>query len=416
MNKIILWSIILCSGLFSDSLKENNFKATGVIKSYYTNLNTDKTDGSSQKTQLYYISTQLNFDYNINSFHFQATPYIYTYDTANHKEIKNPIISESYAKSKFFFRSLYMSYSYEDWSIGAGILPFSNSVPMKYSDDSIQDGVGLNTLNDNDLAGIFGTYKTDNSLTIFGVGNLVNNKVVPTGNYIDASIKEATTVYFIVNTLQYNKWSFTNELMYSDMKYNKQKLADALLTGISASWDDSMNSGIVVYDVVGGSIYSKKTNNKTNDEFYIDHFGSVSKGEYLERTFPHSFAMNNDTYYGGSNLLGLRYEIDYLPFESFINVEWFHTFNDWISGNQGNLYNGKINQTYNIRDNSYYVNYGILTSKNSLLRFTYSYIEFSETGRVGALASGIKSEDFFDGTIPVRKKIEAIHVIFTYKF
>ena len=419
MKKIILGSILLCSILFSDSMKEDslkdNFKSSGVIKTYYSNINIDKTDGSTQKIQMYYTSAQLNFDYTNDSFHFQATPYVYIYDTTDHKEIKNPVVSDLYSKSKFFFRSLYMSYSYEDFSIGTGILPFSNSVPMKYSDNSIQDGVGLNTLNDNDLLAIFGTYKTSNSSTIFGVGELVDDRVVPTGDYIDESLKEDTLIYFLINTIDNDKWTFTNELMHIDMKYNKKDLSKVWLAGVGASWDDSMDSGVVFYDVLGGSIYDSHASN-AKDEIYTEKFGSLAKGNYLESVFPNSFAMKDKTYYGASNLLGLRYEIDALPLETFINIEWFRTFGDWTSGNQGNIYNGKINQMFNNRDNSYYVNYGILTSKNSLLRFTYSYIEFNESGKVGAPASTIKSEDFFGGNTVVRKKVEAIHVIFTYRF
>lgn len=400
--------------------EESNFNVSGKVMSYYSSVLYDKADGSSNTEDIYYVSTQLNLDYSYDGFYFQATPYVYTMDTSSGDKIKNVTMGEPYDKNRLFFRSLYMSYTHGDWTFGAGILPFSNSVPMKYSDNSIQDGVGLNTLNDNDLSAVFGIYKTENSKTIFGVGTM-EELIAPTGEYISENLKEDTNIYFIINTYEQDKWTFTNQLMYVDMKYNKEDLSEVFLYGLGVSWDDTAESGLVVYNVAGASMYKNNSIN-AKDEIYTELFSEnqygldgITYGNMVEATYPDSFAINDETYYGASNLLGFRYEMDHLPLETFINVEWFHTFGDWSSGNQGNLYNGKINQGFNIRDNAYYINYGILTSKNSLLRFTYSYLEFEEFGKIGAPASTLSAEDFLGGK-PVRKKLEAIHVIFTYRF
>jgi len=414
MKHLLIIVALISILMGEESIEDNNFNVSGKISSYYSKVVFTKSDDSKSDMSMYYMATQLNIDYSNNNFYFQATPYIYGYDTSNGNKIKSPNNEVPYKKTDIFFRSLYMSYTIEAWTVGVGVLPFSNSMPMKFSDDSIQDGVGLNTLNDNTLMAVFGIYTTENSKTIFGVGKM-DQDMLETGNYISDYLRDETEIYFVINTYEHEKWSFTNQIMYINMKYDSKDLSDIYLYGLGVSWDDTAESGLVIYNVAAGSMYQ---NNSTNakDEIFTNVFGDTSTGEATQKAYPDSFALDNNTYYGASNLLGLRYEMDLLTLETFINVEWFHTMGDWTSGNQGNIYNGKINQMFNIRDNAYYLNFGILTGKNSLLRFTYSYLEFNEVGKVGAPASTIPAEDFMGGNKVVVKSAESIHIIFTYKF
>ncbi len=422
MIKYILSTLLLVIQLQATDIEEdnNNFRISGKVTTYFTDVDIHSTDHTTTNKDMYYLSTQLNLDYTLDNFYFQATPYFYIMDTSNHQKVSNITMNKPYEKSMLFFRSLYISYTVDNWTIGVGILPFSNSVPMKFSDNSIQDGVGLNTLNDNDLTSLFGIYKTSNSETIFGIGSM-EELIVPTGEYISDNLKEGTKLYFIINTVEHDKWTFTNELFYVDMKYNNKDLSEIYLYGLGVSWDDTSESGLVVYNVAGASMYKNNSIN-AKDEIYTVLFSDnpygldgITYGNMVAAKYPDSFAINDETYYGGSNLLGFRYEMDYFPLETFINMEWFHTFGDWSSGNQGNMYNGKINQSFNVRDNSYYINFGILTTKNSLLRFSYTYAEYEEFGKIGAPASTVQAEDFLGGK-SVRNKVEGIHVIFTYKF
>lgn len=420
--KHLIMSLLMVVGLLGEEVKEESkFNISGKVMFYYADDIIDLSDGKKIDTIIYYTSTQLNVDYTNDNFYFQVTPYVYMYDTNHDEEIIGINTLEPFEKYSLFFRSLYISYTINNWSIGIGVLPFSNSVPMKFSDDAIQNGVGLNTLNDNALTSIFATYNTRNSKTIFGVGSM-NNEIVDTGNHISDNLREGTKVYFVINDYINDKWAFTNELMYIDTKYNSQELSDIYLYGLGVSWDDSAESGLVVYNVAAVSIYQNHSTS-AKDEIYTEKFSDnpygldgITYGNIIQQRYPDSFAINNETYYGASNLVGLRYEMDLFPLETFINVEWFRTFGDWSSGNQGNIYNGKINQMLNIRDNSYYINYGILTSKNSLLRLTYSYLEINETGKIGAPASTIPSDEFLGGNRAVVKKIQAVHLMFTYKF
>ena len=415
-------ALLMVSQLYAtDTETEDNFGVSGKLMTYYSNIDYKKTDGSEDNFGITYAALQLNMNYSYENFYFQATPYLYTMTTDDGRPIKNPVMQKAYSKDLLFFRSLYMSYSIDNWAVGMGILPFSNSMPMKFSDSTIQDGVGLNTIHDNDLTSIFAKYRTENSETIFGIGTL-ENIIAPMGEYMVEDTKEDSMVYYIINTYENDKWTFVNELIMADMKYEKKDLNKVYTYGLGISWDDTTETGLVIYNVSGLSMLKNNSINVRSEilsnQFATNPMGvdGLTYGNMFESQYPDSFAFNTDTTYGASNLLGFRYEVDYFPLETFVNVEWFHTMGDWTSGNRGNLYNGKINQSFNIRDNSYYVNFGVLTSKNSLLRLAYTYLEFEEFGKIGAASSTIDAEDFLGGKKAIRKHIDAIHLIFTYRF
>jgi len=430
MKKLLLIQIFLLSLFANPAIKitknESNFNVSGKFMTYYSDITETLSDNTKENEGLSYASLQLNIDYENNGWYFQATPYMYACHTKSGEPIKNPVMYKPYDRKGLFFRSFYLSYTYNNWTIGAGVLPFSNSVPMKFSDNVFQDGAGINTINDNDLTAIFFKYKTENSNTIFGYG-IMEDILVPTGKYIGSYLRPDTDVYFLINTYEKDKWTVTNELMYVDMKFKKVDISKIYLYGLAVSWDDTQNSGLAIYNVSAGSIYENESENATDEIMNTIFEGKnpyakfgVSNTQYgagVMNKYPSSFNLaDGKKAYGASNLFGIRYEMDYFPMETFINVEWFHTFGDWISGNQGNMYNAKLNQTYTIRDNSYYINYGVLLSKNSLLRFTYSYLEFNEYGKIGAPATTVPAKDFLGGSLNVRKKIETFHLIYTYKF
>ncbi len=81
----------------------------------------------------------MNIDYNNGNFHFQATPFAYKYGTNSNEPIKYRNWSEPFDSYDVWFRSLYATYTVGNWSIGAGVLPFSNSSPTKFNDDYIED-------------------------------------------------------------------------------------------------------------------------------------------------------------------------------------------------------------------------------------------------------------------------------------
>ena len=417
MRYIIIIIIIII--LFSNINADDNFKFTGKIDSYYAEYKAEKNDGVQKNNSSLYNSLLLNLSYNYNNFYFQMSPMIYYFDSKD--DLKAKTRYEPFNNKDFFFKSFYISYTVKNITLGAGVLPFSDVFPGKYSGEGYQNGVGLNPINDNDLTSVFLQYKSLNSTTIFAVSTL-DDVLVPTGDYIEETLTEDTMVYSIINDYKVNdEINMVTELMYIDMKYDGKDLSEIMLGGVGLSWDDSMNSGFVFYNVLSGSIYKNKSTS-AESEIYNNLFSDNSygltpeqMGAYLNSTYPNSFAINDDYLYGASNLFGIKYEMDYFPIDTFINVEWFHTMGDWTSGNQGNPYTTKHNQVWNIRDNSYYIEFGIVPLKNTTIRASYTYMEYEEVGKIGAPADTIDPDEFLGGR-PVVIKDQIIHLIFTYRF
>ncbi len=146
---LILFALVLSLNANEYKKDESKINVSGKFMTYYSTVDTKHTDNTMAHNDMLYGSLQLNIDYENDGFYFQATPYIY--EMRSDKPLRNPTRYDELDESEFFFRSLYMSYTIENWTAGIGVLPFSNSFPMKYSDSTYQDGEGLNTINDNDL-------------------------------------------------------------------------------------------------------------------------------------------------------------------------------------------------------------------------------------------------------------------------
>jgi len=416
MRYIVIIMILLISIV---NAADDDFKFTGKIEAHYVKYKAEKNNGDQKNNTSLYNSLLLNLSYNYNNFHFQLSPMVYYFDSKD--DLKAKTRYKPFNDKDFFFKSFYMSYTIENITMGIGVLPFSDAFPRKYSGEGYQNGVGLNPINDNDLTSIFFQFKSLNSTTVFALSTL-DDILVPTGDYIEESLTEDTMVYSIINDYKVDdKINMITELMYIDMKYEGKDLSEIMLCGIGLSWDDSMHSGFIFYNVLSGSIYKNKSTS-AESEIYNNLFSDNSygltpeqMGRYLNNTYPNSFAINDDYLYGASNLFGIRYELDYFPIDTFINVEWFHTIGDWTSGNQGNPYTTKYNQIWNIRDNSYYIEVGMIPFKNTTVRASYTYMEYEEVGKIGAPADTINPDEFLGGR-PVIIKDQMIHLIFTFRF
>jgi len=407
MKKIIL--ILLLTVTFLQA----EFSISGKSSTWYANYKKEMVQGEDKTSDFYTTNLQLNVDYKKDNFYFQSTLFGYIYDTESGKEMQSANYYKGFEKKDLFFRSLYMSYKVTpNFSVGAGVLPFSNSAPIKYNDDYIQDGEGINILNDAALTSAFLKYEIENSRTIVGIGTQ-DDILVPLGNYLLELVQEDSYTAFIINTYTKDKLEFVSEFLYTNMKYETIELSEIYLLGFSAAWDDSEESGYSVYGAIGGSIYDNH-NTKAKGAIYSNTLGDkAAYGDYISAQSPDNFAIENKKYYGGSHLLGARKDFSIGREEFFINAEWFHTYGDWSSGNQGNIYLPKNNQMYNIRDDSYYLNAGYIINNDAQFRVSYTYLEFEEMGKIGAPAVTVPSEDFIGKGF---YKAEIIRVIFTYKF
>jgi hypothetical protein len=383
----------------------------GELKTYIVNI--DKTKENPTLSDFHeivsYTSLQLNLDYYKNGFYFSATPYAYIYFTKSGGKISNSNYSEPCQNENFFFRTLYASYSPNNkFTFGAGVLPLSNSFPMQYTTDYYQDGEGLTIINDLDPLAIFAKYRfSDTNKVILGIGS-IDTHFIPSGRYVNEHQEDGTYGIFFTQTIDHNKFKIINDFKYSNIKYNDKDMGKLYNIGTGVSWDDSEYSGYTFYNIFALSLYKSNALNVVND---ILADNPKFTPEVLA-AYPSSFAFSNDTYEGAANLLGFRKDLDLFNFESFVNLEWFHTFKDWASLNKGSPYNSNCNHMSNIRNNSYFINYGIRMSELSTFQVNYAYMEFDEIQNVAAPSSTPVKESY--GV--QRSSSKLFKVSFSYKF
>ena len=412
--KSLLLLIMLMSGI-----QANEWDFTGKTTTILSNYETNDIVKGKNSEQIYAQTLQLNIDYNNGNFHFQATPFAYKYGTNSNEPIKYRNWAAPYDSYDVWFRSLYATYTVGNWSIGAGVLPFSNSSPTKFNDDYIEDGEGVLLINDSVLTSVFVVHRYGNSKTIFGAGTPYH-LIVNTGNYIDPTLREDAYSIFLINTYKIEKWEIISEYLYNDIRYNQKQLAEDHLIGATISWDDSENSGLSLYGTAAGCFWDGKQSN-SKDEIYNTYFSDNDYGlpasyygEIVKSKYPDNFALEDQKSYGAAHMLGVRQDFDIGTKEFFINAEWMRTYGNYISGNQGTFYLGKNNQFYNIRDNSYYIQVGWIVNENLRFRLSHEMVEMKREGKIGN--PGL--------TVPVEQSLRAekinrinvTNLIMTYKF
>ena len=406
--------LYLSNLLYAQDEQHNNYNISGILNLGYGHLEGNILNEHNKQKELFSTNLQVNLDYKTDKLYFQSTLFGYAYKMPNGEKVKLMNYYEPYHEYDIFFRSLYVSYKINDnYSVGVGFLPFSNSTPSKYSNDYIQDGEGIYMLNDNTLLSLFSVYTTENSRTIIGIGT-IDNTFVNVGNYIDDSLRQGGSLtIFAINKITSGKFTVTSEFLYNYLTYEKKDLSDVYQVGIATEWDDSENSGWSFYNVLGTSIYYNH-NEDAKEEIFKNTLGPKAEyGDYIMAKHPDNFAIENKKYYGAAMLWGFRKDFDIGKYEFFTSAEWFHTFGDWTSGNQGNIYLCRDNQTFNVRDNSYYITLGQTFSDTATVRLAYTYLEYNERGKIGAPASTVDTKDYIGTQV---NRIKIIKIMFSYKF
>jgi len=413
---VILIASVLTLNLMAEGIDntDNNMNFSGIMNLGYGYGKGNFLNKENETKEIFTSNLQLNADYENDDFYFQSTLFGYAYTMPNNEKAHLMNYHDEYEKQDVFFRSLYGSYKInQNLSVGVGYLAFSNSTPSKYSNDYIQDGEGIYMLNDNTLAAAFAVYKEGNSRTIVGIGT-IDETFIDTGMYIDDALRKggAYTI-FAINTYNYEKFTFTSEFLYNSLTYEKKDLSDVYQFGFATAWDDSDNSGWSFYNVLGASIYDNH-NEDAKEAIFKNVLGPKAKyGDYIMAKHPDNFAIENKKYYGAAMLWGFRKDFEIGRQEFFTTAEWFHTFGDWSSGNQGNIYLCQDNQVFNVRDDSYYVTLGYIINDQATVRLAYTYSEYDEKGKIGAPSSTVDTEDYIG---PQINKIEIMRIMFSYKF
>ncbi|MEA1954867.1 MAG: hypothetical protein U9N02_00045 [Campylobacterota bacterium] len=406
--KIIFLVLIFIISIFANENDEQNWNYFGEFQTYFAKI--DKSNEHPQVKNyselLNYNSIQLNIDYYNDGFYFSVTPYAYTYYTESDEKIKSANFPEPFQVSDFFFRTFYMSYTMDKLTYGAGVLPLSNSFPMQYTSDYYQDGEGLSIVSDIDPLGFFIKYRFNDTNKIFAGIGLLDTSFVPAGNYLNEHQRDDSYGIFLTQKITYDKFKIINDFKYSNIMYNGVQAGKFYNLGSGISWNDSEHSGWTLYNVLAFSLYENNTI-AVRDEILSD-IGLAG----VPTQFASSFVFDDKTYTGAANLFGFRKDLDIFSFDSFINFEWFHTFNDWISGNKGSLYNSNFNQLSNIRNNSYFINYGVRINELTTLKLNYAYLEFKEIVNIGAPSSTPVKESIGSQ----RSSKEIVKLSFSYKF
>lgn len=417
INKLLIL-ILLTISIYANDIdnidnENNNIKhnVSGKTSIIFCNIKNSYHTDKEYEEQMIYNDLQINYDYYNGDFYFQATPYMYVFETKSGESLYNSNFHEPYKKQDIYLRSLYSSYKVSrNSSVGLGILPFSNSNFLQYEKDYVNDGEGLTLLNDNSIFALFFKFRIYNTNIIFGAGIHDNN--IPMGNYIDEVFRDGTKTGFLITKNKFGSKEnihFINQILYSDIKYEGEyDLAKMLLFGTGLAYDNSIDSGLVIYGNLGYSIY-KNENLDSKDAIFENH--NLPTG--IDLIYPEHFAFNNETYTGAAHIIGIRKDFEFLKYESFLLLEWFHTYNDWVSVNHGSSYNNTCNNLYNVRNNAYLINIGIKPTSSTLIKLSYSYLEFNEEGKIGADMATIPVKDSLGSQ---RYKTELLRLKFSYKF
>jgi len=415
MKKLII--LVYSLSLLSLNLYSNNFTFSGKFQSSYAGTKRETLYKKPLKDLEGTINTnlQLSTDYKGDNFNFQSSVYMYhTKIIGDIPRVNNQNYINGFKNDDIIFRSLYLSYNItENLSLGLGIIPFSHSGTTEFNSDYTQDGEGIYMLNDSVLTAIFGVYKTENSKTTFGIGTF-DDLILPTGLYINEGLSDGGSfTYFIINDYRMGKFKIMNEFLSSHLVYRRKSLADAFNIGTSLTYDDSEESGLSLYGVAGVSIYANH-NKGAKEAVYKDTLGPKAPyGDFIRAQYPNNFGFDNGTYYGAATLLGFRKDFSLFKEDLFINAEWFHTFNDWISGNQGNIYFPKNTQMSNVRNDSYFLNLGYNINNFNTVRVSYSILKFNEEGKIGNPSDTLPSEDYIGISI---KKASIFRIVYDFKF
>jgi len=413
--KILFVTLFLSSSLYSANIEqeevqenETNWNYFGEFKTYFAGVHKKKerADLKDFNELMNSNSIQLHVDYLNGNFYFSMTPYAYIYFTESGEELKGSNYNDTFKFKDFFFRSFYMSYSIDKLTFGLGILPFSNSSPMQYSSDYYQDGEGISTVSDLDPLAAFIKYRfNDTNKLLVGIG-ILDTGILPGGQYINKHNVENSYGIFVTQTITQDKLKIINDFKYTDVYYDGKRAGEFYNLGIALSYDDSEYSGWTFYNAFAFSLYKNNSINIKNEVLASMNSTTIPSG------FEQSFMFDDKSYTGASNLFGFRKDIDLFEFESFVNFEWFHTFNDWTSANKGAIYNSNCTQISNIRDDSFFINYGIRISELATFKINYSYVEFNEIENIGAPSS----TPVLDSFGPQRSSTDIFKISLSYKF
>jgi len=407
----IILTLSILSGLNANEIKEqNNWRLSGEFNDKIFNIKKTLLNKKSYEETGNYISLEMKIKYHYKNFRFNAVPYAYKTGTKSSKNNENANFHKLFNSQDLFFRGLYISYNLSPKIlVGMGIVPMGNGFPMEYTKDYMSDGEGLSILSDIDPLGIFFKFKINENHKILVNFSQTNTLNIPSGMHAIPHLIDNTKGMAVIHKFSKGKIHATTEYIYANTYYTKHKIAESNTIGFGIVYDDSEFSGWSIYDSIG---FSRIKNLSNNAKFEMLADSEIDPK--MVKTAPSSFNFGTGKIQlSAANLLGIRKDFETFGNESFINFEWFHTKGGWLSSNVGAPYTGNCTQLFDIRNNSYFINYGYRLGKSTFMQINYAYLESKEALQIGGVGSSLSQEEYIGIQ---RKKTEITKIVFSYRF
>lgn len=285
--------------------------------------------GRLNRTAVEYVSLYKNengfaLDLDIEAFH-HANDY---------GKFKNSSL-EYEKKNEIQYNSVMASYSYEDFSVYAGLIPFRGGHFAEIKDVQYAEhaGNGLELLINQVFVGAFLSYRYDDCWT-FIIGKAKWEKWY-NYNSLGAQNDHSDGIFSILkysdgqHYLEFNYYD-VNAILNADtdypVDYGKMRLG-----GVGYIYDDSFDSGFTYYAEAGFSHMHERVP-ELIDSTFAENPGVIPFLPLL------GYEVNPQTNTGYAAKAGMKYDDEIFDKEYYVGFEYFKTWKHWVSMNHGTVF------------------------------------------------------------------------------
>lgn len=312
---------------------------------------------------------------------------------ASNKPVFNAITGEQYQDYDFFIKSMYVKYKADKHKFLLGIFSLSYNGYLGYKNDYFERGEGLHTIIDRDIPGVMYIYDVNDDFSIkalYGGDYYNKNEALPIGGYGEHEKKD----FLLISNYRKDKFRFDTTFLYQQSyeEGTHEHIGDLSALGIGLVYDDSEYSGNVFYNIFSVSrhdfhgITAEHVQKQIGNDYDIDTINNNP-----------TFSLDPKITYGWSNLLGYRKDFEIMGTENFMNVEWFHASDGFVSANLGSIYKGDATDMFYVNDDSLSISLGHIISDTQYIKYVYSYVEFENLPALGNRADKVPVSEHLMG-------------------
>jgi len=315
MNKLILLILLI---LFNNHLyaldKDNIREVTFSLFSNENNINNKQQtkNGNQLEFEIFkriYINKYINISSELGLYHYDS---IYNTTTQLYSDVENTITLNEFLINISPNKNI--TYSFGQVPAQDGSLSSIRSNELKKSDF-------LYTIINYSGQGQFLRYKFSEYKNNFRISiGEIESKYYPLDNDIRflENIKGTNGIYYLLG-FNINKFEIVINRAEMDLRFNNTDFTDVAINALGITYDDSEETGLMLYMILGES----KTKNKT---IIIDTiYGPVS--------YKNTFGEN-----GTSKLFGTKYKFSYNNNELYIGYEYLNQSKYWSGLSYGEPY------------------------------------------------------------------------------